>query len=159
RLLDVDFGLRIADRVDHLEQRPCMELAVLGIDLDFELLTGIYTLQRRRLQRIRDRGNHVGATDALFLFHVFKDGKNFAAHNLRNLGKKKWARKAHFLEKWCLRVGKLTDWRFILSSPAAIGGGRCHQSPVFSRAAGPEIARRQKDKPTLLSHRQGTVFA
>jgi hypothetical protein len=37
-LLEMDFRLGIADRIDDLEQRPSFELAVFGVDLDLQFL-------------------------------------------------------------------------------------------------------------------------
>ena len=76
----MDFRLRIADGIDDFEQHPGMELAVLGVDLDLQLLTGVNPLLGRRLDGIDDRGDHVVTTDPLFLLHVLEDGKDFAAH-------------------------------------------------------------------------------
>src|SRR5690606_5015605 len=80
RLLDVDLRLGVADRIDHLEQTPGMELTVLGVDLDLQLLPGANSLLGSCFDGINNRGDHVGAAHALLLFHVFKDGKNCAAH-------------------------------------------------------------------------------
>ena len=40
----------------------------------------LHAFLRGRLEGIRDRGDHVAPGNALLLLHVFKDGKNFAAH-------------------------------------------------------------------------------
>ena len=80
RLLDVNLRLRIADGIDDLEQGPRMELAVLGVDLNLQLLAGVNPFLGRRLDGIDNRGDHVVATDPLLLLHVLEDGKDFAAH-------------------------------------------------------------------------------
>ena len=100
-LLDVDLGLRIADRVDHLHQRPSVQLAVLGVDVDPQLLTRVNPFQGRGFEGVRDRRDHVGARNALFLFHVLEDREDFAAHRdweVGKLGKKKRAAGPTFLK-------------------------------------------------------------
>ena len=70
----MDLSLGIADGIDDLEDSPSMELAVLGIDVDLELLTGVNPLLGRGFKRVGDGRNHVRAANALFLLHVFQDG-------------------------------------------------------------------------------------
>ena len=90
-LLDVDLGLRVADRVHDLHQGPGVQLAILRVDVDLELLTGVNPLLGSGFERIRNRRDHVRAWNALLFLHVLKDGKNFAAHKVGIVGKKKRA--------------------------------------------------------------------
>ena len=91
---EVDFGFRVADRVHDLELHPRLELGGFGVDLDLELLAGIHALLGGRLEGGRDRGDHVGAADALLLLHVFQDGKDFAAHGIKWMGESGKKRRA-----------------------------------------------------------------
>ena len=95
RLLDMDLRLGVADGIDHLHQRPGVQLAVLGIDVDLQLLAGVNPFLGSGLERIRDRRDHVRARNALLFLHVLQDGKNLAAHRLE-LWKKKAGPRAHF---------------------------------------------------------------
>ena len=72
-LFDMDLRFRITDGINDLQHRPSVQLTILGIDIDLQFLTGINALLGRSLQRIRNRGDHVGTRDALFFLHVFQD--------------------------------------------------------------------------------------
>ena len=91
-------------------------------------------------QRIGDRRDHIRARDPLFLFHVFEDGKDFAAH-MDGFMEKKSGPKAHFLQSE-LEVGQGCCCVRAMSSPAPAGG----------------LRRRTGPREGPLPHPPGTVF-
>ena len=98
--LDVNLEFGVADRIHHAQNRPSLQLAVLGVDLDLQILAGINPLQGGGFDGVDDRRDHVGARDAPFLLHVFEDGEDFLAHVESSIeGKKKAGQRAHFSGK------------------------------------------------------------
>jgi len=74
RLLNVDLGARIGNRVHHLENRPRLEVPVLRIDLNAQFLARVDPLHGGAADRVGDGRDHVVPGDPLFLLHVFENG-------------------------------------------------------------------------------------